>query len=121
MNIIRAKWRNVLTAFRALGILAREETSFQIQMIFGLITIALSYVLRISTAEWYIVIILIGLVLAIEAVNTAIEELCDHVTPEEHERIGKVKDLSASASALIGITALIVGGLIFIPRVVALL
>lgn len=121
MNIIRAKWRNALTAFRALGTLAREETSFQIQVASALVTLVIAYFLDISSIEWLIVILAIGMVLAVEALNTAIEELCDHVTPEEHERIGKVKDLAASASALIGLAALIIGCLIFVPRLIALL
>lgn len=121
MNIFQAKWRNAFTAFRALGILAREETSFQMQIFSALITIAISYLLRISYVEWFIIILTIGAVLATEAMNTAVEELCDHVTPEEHPHIGKVKDLAAAATALIQIAALIIGCLIFIPRLLALL
>ena len=120
MRILRNKWRNARAAFRALGMLAREETSFQMQLFSGVITIAISYLLRISHVEWLIVILTIGMVLATESINTAIEELCDHVTPEEHAHIGKIKDLAATAIALIQIAALIIGCIIFIPRILAL-
>lgn len=121
MNVIRAKWRNARTAFRALGILASEEASFQMQIAAGLVTVAISYVLHIAYIEWLIILLVIGTVLAVEAMNTAVEELCDHVTPEEHPRIGKVKDLAAGATALIQIAALIIGCAIFVPRIIALL
>jgi len=48
------------------------------------------------------------------------EELCDHVTPEEHPKVGRVKDLGSSASLLVGVAALLVGCTIFIPHLVSL-
>lgn len=77
--------------------------------------------MQISYVEWLIVIYIIGMVFAAEALNTAIEELCDHVTPEEHVNIGKIKDLAAAGVGFVQLAALIIGGIIFIPRLLALL
>ena len=42
------------------------------------------------------------LLLAVEALNTAIEVLCDHVTPEIHPMIKKAKDLGSAAIFIVG-------------------
>jgi diacylglycerol kinase len=98
-------------------LLIRDEASFRIQLAGGLCIVLIGLLLHIRTADWIIVIILIGIVLALEAMNTAVEELCDHVTPEEHPKIGIVKDLAAAASAIFRITAIIVLVLVFLPYV----
>lgn len=120
MHILRTKWRNLRAAYHALGVLLYEESTFQIQVAGACLTIFLSFALHISYIEWLIVILSIGAVLATEALNTALEELCDHVTLEHHPRIGKIKDLGATASGLIGLSAFIIGCLVFIPRIISL-
>ena len=121
MKNLRRKLTHVRPSWRAIIGLWREEFSFRFLVVCGAITLALSFLLHISEIELLIVILMIGAVFAVEALNTAIEELCDHVTPEEHPRIGKVKDLGSGASLLIGISAIITGLIIFIPHVIKFL
>ena len=75
---------------------------------------------RISTAEWIAVIFAIGLVLAAEAVNSAIERLSDVIQPEKDERIRDVKDISAGAVLICAITAAIIGIIVFLPKLLKL-
>ena len=117
MSHLRRKLGNVRPSWRAVVMLWREEFSFRLQTIFGAIVIICSFLLDISRIEFLIVLLFIGAVLAVEALNTAIEELCDHVTPEEHPHIGKVKDLGSGASLIIGGFAIVVGLFIFIPHI----
>lgn len=117
----RRKIQNVRPSWRAVVLLWKEEFSFKVQVIVGVMVLIASYVLQISNTEFLIVILMIGAVLAVEALNTAIEELCDHVTPAEHPHIGKVKDLGSGAVLLIGITATILGLVIFTPPLLQLL
>lgn len=100
-------------------LLWREEFSFRLFAACAAATLALGWICRISTVEWLFVATTIGMVLAVEAINTAIEELCDHVTPEEHPKIGKVKDLSSGASLIVLCAAFVVGVLIFTPKVLS--
>src|SRR5438128_2347198 len=116
----KKKLQNIRPSWRAIVLLWSEEFSFKVQVVVGAAVIVASYVLHISQVEFLIVILIIGAVLAVEALNTAIEELCDHVTPEEHPKIGKVKDLGSGASLLMGITATIIGLYIFIPYLFSL-
>ena len=71
----------------------------------------------IAGMEWIAVTIVIGAVLAAEAVNSSIEALADLVSPEYNEAIKRTKDLAAGAVLLMAIAAAIVGFVIFIPKI----
>ena len=71
----------------------------------------------LSRMEWIAVTIVIGAVLAAEAVNSSIEALADLVSPEYNEAIKRTKDLAAGAVLLMAIAAAIVGFVIFIPKI----
>lgn len=79
--------------------------------------ITLGIVLHISATEWCAVTICIGMVFAMEAVNTALEALCDHVSPQFAPMIKRAKDTAAAAVLITAIAALAVGLIIFIPRI----
>ena len=111
----RKKLQNVRPSVRAIMMLLREEFSFRLLVICGTATLLLAYFVQVSRTEFLIIVLTIGAMLAVEALNTAIEELCDHVTPEEHLQIGIIKDIASGASLLILCAALIIGLLIFIP------
>jgi undecaprenol kinase/diacylglycerol kinase (ATP) len=72
---------------------------------------------NISSNEWIAIIFSIGLVLSLEIINSSIENIADFISPERHEKIKKVKDLSAAAVLISSVTALIIGLIIFIPRI----
>lgn len=76
--------------------------------------------LGLSEMEWIAVVIVIGAVLAAEAVNSALEAIADFVSPEYSEAIKRTKDLAAGAVLIIAIAAAIVGGIIFFPKLIAL-
>ena len=119
MRSIRNTFRN---AFHGLGFFIKNEPNNQIHFIIASIALAGGFWLGISNLEWIAVILCIGLVLAAEALNTALEKLGDAIAPEKHdERIKMAKDISAAAVLIASLTALIVGGVIFIPRLIALL
>lgn len=70
---------------------------------------------RVTPVEWCILLLCIGIVLAMEAVNTSIESLCDEVTTDFAPHIKDAKDLSAGAVLLMSIISAIIGLIIFIP------
>lgn len=82
----------------------------------AILAVTIGFVLEISREEWMVLITVIGLVLALEAVNSAIEILCDHLSPQKSEAIKKVKDLSAGAVLIAAITSFIIGLFIFLPK-----
>ncbi|NDV58530.1 diacylglycerol kinase family protein [Bacteroides sp. 519] len=82
----------------------------------ALVTTA-GFYFNITKYEWIAVVCCFGLVLAAEAVNTAIERLVDLVSPQKHPLAGDVKDLAAGAVLICAIAAAIVGLIIFIPYI----
>lgn len=77
--------------------------------------------LKIAPWEWCAVAICIGGVLSAEAFNTAIEALCDKVSPDYDPLIGKAKDVAAGAVLLFVFGAIAVGLIIFLPKFISLL
>lgn len=99
----------------------RSEQNFRIHLIAGVAAILLSFCLKISTIQFLIIIVCIGSVLATELINTAIEKLCNWVSPQLDPGIKIIKDLAAAAVFVTSLAALICGGIIFIPRILFLL
>ena len=81
---------------------------------FGDVVIA-GFVLGITRMEWMIIILCIGVVIAAELFNTAIEKLVDLVSPQQHPVAGQVKDIAAGAVLVCAATAAIIGLIVFIP------
>jgi len=95
----------------------QEENNLLVQFSASMLVVVFGVALRISPVEWCICIIMCFLVMALELVNTSFENLCDRVTMENDSAIKKIKDISAGAVLMMSICALIVAGIIFIPKV----
>ena len=76
--------------------------------------------LGLSRAEWAILLLTIGAVLALEGVNSAIEAVVDLVTEEYHPLAKSAKDVAAGAVWLMALMAAAIGALLFLPRLAAL-
>jgi len=73
--------------------------------------------LGISRNEWIGIVLAVGLVFVAEMINSSIENLTDLVSPQYQELAGKVKDLAAGAVLMAALIAVIIAGLIFLPRI----
>lgn len=73
---------------------------------------------KLTAGEWLCILVTIGLVLATELINTAIELLVDLVSPHFNAKAGKVKDIAAGAVLVTAFIAVIVGAIIFIPKLI---
>ena len=104
-------------AARGFRILITEEHNARLHVAAAIMAITLGIVLKISATEWLFISFAIGIVFITEILNTAMENLSDHVSPEENELIGKVKDLGALAVMVSAVMAVITGGIVFLPRI----
>jgi len=95
--------------------------SFRIMLVLALLAIGLGFGLHISLLEWVLLILSVGFVLALEIINTAWELSLDYLRPEINPLAGKIKDLSAGAVLVASITALIIGLIIFLPKILEFL
>ncbi len=118
--MLKKKSASFKYAFRGFRIAFIEESNFQIQIAIAIIAVVLGLYFDIDTFEWLIVIGITGLVLTAELFNTALEELCDMLKPHHDPHVGKIKDLAASAVLTASSIALLIGAIIFIPKILAL-
>ena len=72
---------------------------------------------KVSTLELIMLAFAAGFVWCAEIFNTAIESMMDHLSPERHPRVKYIKDLAAGAVLVAAITAIIIGLVIFIPKI----
>ena len=91
--------------------------SFRIMFFCAALTVALMIVLRTSLPENIILILLITLVLSFELNNSLVEKILDVLRPDHDPKIKIIKDLSAAVITLFCAGALIIGILIFLPRI----
>ncbi|UKJ05816.1 diacylglycerol kinase family protein [Solitalea lacus] len=95
-----------------------SELNFKIHLIVTLLVCLAGLMLKINSIEWCIIMLSIGFTLAMELINTAIEKLADTINPEFDSRIGIVKDIAAGAVLITAISAVIVGLIIFLPKII---
>jgi diacylglycerol kinase len=100
--------------------LFRLENNARIHLLAAVMVLFLGAGFQISLTEWALVVTQIGLVWMAEAFNTAIEKLADVVSPEHHPTIKAVKDLAAGGVLMASLAAAVVGGLVFIPKLLSL-
>lgn len=95
----------------------KTQLNFRIHLAVLLFVVAFGIFFNIATTEWISVIFCGMLVLVLEMVNTAIEYLCDTVTKEIHPAVKIIKDVSAAAVLLAAAGSVIIGLIIFIPKI----
>ncbi len=103
-------------ALRGALLLLRHEASIQVQAVIAVIMTIAGFYYEISATEWMFQIAAIGLVMSIEGINTAAEEIADFVHPDFHNKIGFIKDVAAGAVFFASVTAIIIGCIIYIPK-----
>lgn len=92
-----------------------KEQNLSFHLIATTVVVAAGVCLGITRTEWMIVTGCIGVVVAAELFNTAIEKLVDLVSPEYHPIAGQVKDIAAGAVLVCAIAAAVIGILVFFP------
>jgi diacylglycerol kinase (ATP) len=108
-------------AFNGIGSLLKNEHNSRIHLVAAVIVVAVAILLKVSLAEWSLLLIVMGFVFVMEIINSAIESLSDLIDPEYNESIRRVKDYSAAAVLISAIIAAAVGCIIFLPKILALI
>ena len=103
-------------AFTGIYELFKSEPNVRIHLLATLCALIAGVLLRISKTEWCVILIVIALVWAAEAFNTALEKLTDHLFPEYHETAQFVKDVAAGAVLVCSMAAFVCGLIIFLPK-----
>lgn len=98
----------------------KNEQNLAVDVGMALLVLIFGFLFKINKYEWAILMLTIGLVISCELVNTAIEAVVDLVTEEYHPLAKVAKDTSAAAVLIFAVIAVIVGLIIFLPKVIAL-
>lgn len=118
---IKKRVKSFSYAFAGLKVLFKEEHNSWIHTVAAICAIIAGIVLRISVMEWIAVIIVIGMVITAEIINTSLERTADFIKAERDDRKRDIKDLGAAAVLVCAITAAIIGIIIFLPQIIVLL
>ncbi|UOR04897.1 diacylglycerol kinase family protein [Hymenobacter aerilatus] len=115
-SMLRKRIASFGHAFRGVGAALRSEVHLRFHALATVVVIGLGLYFDITRIEWALVAAAVGTVWSAELVNTAVEAVVDLVSPDYHPLAGKAKDVAAAAVLLAALGALVVGLLIFVPR-----
>ncbi len=113
---LRARGRSFKYAFNGLREFLGGQHNAWIHLVATTFVFLLTIAIPVSTSEMITLILATGFVWVAELFNTAIEKLMDFISEKQDNRIKVIKDISAGAVLLAATTALIVGCIVFIPK-----
>ena len=102
-------------AFQGLFTFIRDCAHAKVHLLAATFVLFLAWFLNISKTDWVLSLLCIALVIALEAINSAIEYLVDLTSPDFHPLAKKAKDIAAAAVLIAAIFAFIIGLIIFLP------
>lgn len=108
--------RSFVYAFAGIGWMLRSQRNAQVHVLITCIVIIAGCLFRISVGEWLALIMFITLVLALEALNTALEAVVDLASPQIHPLARRAKDAAAGAVLISAIGAVVAGVIVFLPK-----
>lgn len=115
---VRRLIKSFVYAFRGLFKVIREEQNLRIQIVVSILAVLVGFLLHITLLEWAIIVLIIGLVILMEILNSAVERVSDVLKPRIHTYVKDIKDIMAAAVMVSSIMAVVVGVIIFGPYLV---
>jgi len=108
-------------AFRGIFFAFKTQHNIWIHSLAIVVVVTAGFIFKLDAREWGLVVLAVGLVLAAEMINTAIEWLVDLVSPGYSEKAGLIKDVAAGAVLVAAVISVIIGAIIFLPKVIELI
>ncbi|WP_192894759.1 diacylglycerol kinase [Neobacillus notoginsengisoli] len=103
-------------AIAGIAVAVKTERNLKIHLVFATIAIGFSFFFSISKTEWLFILFLIGGMISLELLNTAIERAVNLVTEEVHPLAKQAKDIAAGAVFIFACLSVVTGLIIFLPR-----
>lgn len=105
-------------AFTGVATAYKTEQNLRIHTLMAILVIIFGFLFKISNLEWFVCLILIGLVLMAEFFNTALENIVDMITTDINPYAKNAKDMASSGVLAMAIISAIVGLIIFVPKII---
>ncbi|RJR29068.1 diacylglycerol kinase family protein [Candidatus Microgenomates bacterium] len=117
MSIHRSIQKSFFYAFSGFKTAFTQEPNFRIHTAMGTAAIIVGYLVKLTPTEWLLLSFTISFVLILELFNTGLEALVDIVSPDKHPKAKIAKDVSAAAVLVAAAMSIIVGSILFIPKI----
>jgi len=104
-------------AWAGIRSLLRTEHNTWIHLALTVVVLLSGLILKVSRLELIILLVVMALVWICEIFNTCIEKVMDFISPEYHPKVKVIKDMAAGAVLIMAVVAVLVGCLIFIPKI----
>lgn len=115
------KKRTILQSFKCAGwgllFSLRTQRNMRIHFIFLFLVVLLGFILKVSYIEWVALLTVSVIVISLELINTSIEGIVDTFMKEYHPDAKAVKDISAAAVLAAAVGAVVIGLIIFLPKI----
>lgn len=98
-----------------------HHPNIQRQLVIGAVVMVLGFLWGFSPIQWTILVITITMVLLAEFMNTVVEEVVNLITSEYHRQAKIAKDVAAGMVLLTSLSSIIIGMLLFIPKLLIVL
>jgi len=112
------RFRSIRNAFRGILAAVKTQHNLWIHTAAIIVVVIAGFIFKISLVAWGLVVLVIGLVITLEIMNTAIERLVDLISPDYNKEAGLIKDIMAGGVLAAAIIAVIIGLLVFLPRII---
>lgn len=119
-RFVSGRIKSIGFAVKGVYKLVTTEHSVMVQFSIMILMVIAGFYFHISREEWMLQILAFGLVLAIEGLNTAVEKIADFIHPEFNEKIGFIKDIAAGAVMFAACSAIAIGFIIYLPKILIL-
>lgn len=113
--------KKLIVALKGIFQAFRSEFSLKFQLVVAIFTIIAGVFFNLCKIEWVLIILCIAGVISAELFNSAIEKLCNKIEPNYDKKIGLIKDIAAGAVLIASIGSVIVGLIIFLPKISSLI
>ena len=111
------RFKSFTYAWSGIKELLRTEHNTWIHLFLTIIAVILALIFNIAIGEWTALIICMTMVWTAEIFNTCIEKLLDFISTDRHPQIKNIKDMAAAAVLMASWAAIIIGAIIFIPKI----
>lgn len=112
--------RKFRDAFRGVAVGVRGERSFRVHFLIAVAVIVTAVLMRVDRIDWCVLLLSITVVLTAEMFNSALERMAKAITEEHHPRLADALDVGSAAVLVAAIGASVVGGIVFLNRLLVL-
>jgi diacylglycerol kinase (ATP) len=113
---IRSRIRSFRYAWEGIATFLQKEHNARLHLMATVVVVTLAILVPVTKAELLALVLAIGMVWVTEIFNTCIEQIMDFVSPQRHPDVKFIKDLAAGGVLVASIAAVVIGIIVFIPK-----